>query len=180
MRQGRLTVPGLDEHTPEAAVVTGYLGDKRVTIDFMSAILGVDENQMVRRRVTFSDPYRTAASITLMHPLDCVRSRLSNINVLNRVDAHSLSQARASLIILKCYIDDEFDGDADAVRRASRAIMEIGEITLNVHIGRRSQTEFGEHLNFTELVEPYLSDERLDVRFRKHQVGALLAKISCA
>jgi hypothetical protein len=35
-----------------------------------------------------------------MHPLDCVRSRLSNINVLARTDDHSERQAVASLMIL--------------------------------------------------------------------------------
>ena len=76
LRDGQLNIPTVDDNTPEAAVVTGYLGDKKVTIDFLGSVLGVETETVRKRSITFSDPERKSASITLMHPLDGVRSRL--------------------------------------------------------------------------------------------------------
>lgn len=175
LRHGRLIIPGVDDSTPEAAVVTGYLGDKKVTIDFLGSVLGVDTEMVRKRSIKISDPEKQSVSITLMHPLDCVRSRLSNVNILGRTDHHSVQQALASLIILDCYIDRELvAADKDAIRRAAEALLEIEQIVKDFHVGKTSCERFGDQLNVLAVAQKYLSDDRLDRRFREHQLAALI------
>jgi hypothetical protein len=69
-------VPTGDEHTPSAALVTGTLGRKRVVIDFMAQVKGVKDKSILENSITFADmDDPKSVSITLMHPMDCVRSR---------------------------------------------------------------------------------------------------------
>ncbi|MBB3319741.1 hypothetical protein FHT77_005658 [Rhizobium sp. BK181] len=70
-------------------------------VDFLAQIKGVEDKSLLENSIIFADAENPEAiSITLMHPLDCVRSRLSNINMLGRRNDHSLRQAVASLLIL--------------------------------------------------------------------------------
>ncbi len=177
LRDGKLRLPAFDDNTPEAAVVTGYLGDKKVTVDFLGSVLGVDTDQVRRRSITISDPEKQAVSITLMHPLDCIRSRLSNINTLGRVDEHSLVQAQASLIILECYIGRELAAaDSEAVRRAAEAILEIEHIVKDHHVGKVSCERFGDRLDLLAVARKYATDDRFDPRFRDHQLSSMIAR----
>ena len=176
LRNGEIRLPDMDDHTPEAAVVTGYLGDKKITVDFMASILGVNDTKIESRSITYTDPEKTEVSVTLMHPLDCVRSRLSNINTLSRSDEHAVTQARASLIILDCFIDSQLAvGEKGSTRHATRALLEIGDIIFTHHTGKPSETQFGDVLNLRKILEKYQSDDRLDMRFREHQLRQLLA-----
>jgi hypothetical protein len=44
LEQARVYVPGLDDFTPDAAVVVGTIGGRRIRVDFMHSILGVNSN----------------------------------------------------------------------------------------------------------------------------------------
>lgn len=94
---GELKLPDGDNHTPNAAVVTGKLGERDIVVDFLAHIKGVEAKSLRANSITFADAANPEnVSITLMHPLDCVRSRLSNINMLGRTNLHSVRQAVAS------------------------------------------------------------------------------------
>ncbi len=178
LKEGRLKIPTIDNNTPESAIVTGYIGDRKVTVDFMGSVLGVDTAQATSRSVKISDPENKAVSLTLMHPLDCVRSRLSNINVLKRTDEHSLNQAEASIIILDCFINRELKlGDDESVNRAAKAILEIETIVRKAHAGRVSHKKFGDRLNLLKVAEKYVDDERIDPRIREKQIKPMIKRL---
>jgi len=130
---GLLEIPSGDNHTPNAAVVKGKLGNRDIVVDFLAQIKGVEGKSLLENSITFADAENPEGiSVTLMHPLDCVRSRLSNINMLGRRSDHSLRQAVASLLILECYIEDQLSDleNKPAVKRALTALGSLSSLSV--------------------------------------------------
>lgn len=180
LENGLLEIPSGDNHTPNAAVVKGKLGNRDIVVDFLAQIKGVDDKSLLENSITFADYENPEAiSITLMHPLDCVRSRLSNINMLGRRSDHSLRQAVASLLILECYIEDQLSDleDKQAVRRALSALLELEFIVRDLHIGKTTERAFGDQLRPVAILQKYREDERLDARVREHQLQGVLERL---
>jgi hypothetical protein len=180
LQNGRLEIPSGDNHTPNAAVVKGKLGNRDVVVDFLAQIKGVEDKSLLENSITFADTENPdAVSITLMHPLDCVRSRLSNINTLGRRSDHSLRQAVASLLILECYIDDQLSDldDKAAVRRAVTAILELEFIIRDKHIGKATERDFGDQLRPMLIIKRYRQDERLHPRLREKHLQGILDRL---
>ena len=177
---GLLEIPDGDNHTPNAAVVKGKLGDREVVVDFLAQVKGVEDKSLLENSITFADADNPDnISITLMHPLDCVRSRLSNINTLGRRDDHPVRQAAASILILDCYIEHELSDpdNKDALRRAQRALREIGYIVRDMHVGKPTELEFGSTLEPEWILRKYREDERLHPLFRENQIQHYLDMI---
>jgi len=71
LENGLLEIPSGDNHTPNAAVVTGKLGNRDIVVDFLAQIKGVEDKSLLENSITFADAENPEAiSITLMHPLD--------------------------------------------------------------------------------------------------------------
>lgn len=168
LEEGKLKVPTGDDHTPCAAVVTGKLGNRTVVVDFLSQVKGVTDESLLKNSITYGDPEDPEGLfITLMHPVDCVRSRLSNINILRRHDAHSVKQAIASIRILDCFVEDQLSQNSDLGRRnALDALRALEKIIEKQHIGRTTDTVFGLALRPDRILEKYVNDTRLDERVR--------------
>jgi hypothetical protein len=179
LENGELQFPEGDDHTPSAAVVTGTLGGRRVVIDFMAHVKGVDDDSLLKNSITFADEEDPEGiSITLMHPLDCVRSRLSNINALGRRTDHSLTQAAASLIILDCYIDGQLaQGERGASKRALNVLRDLEFVVRDMHIGKPTDTEFGHLLDPMAILRRYREDERIDPRARERLLQLMLDRL---
>lgn len=178
---GEIKLPKGDDHTPNAAVVTGKLGDRDIVVDFLAQIKGVEDKSLLANSITFADAADPGnVSITLMHPLDCVRSRLSNINMLGRTNDHSVRQAVASLLILDCFIDHQLaDGqDKAGTRRALDALRELEYIIREKHIGKTTEQEFGSQLDPIAILSKYRTDERLDARVRDQLIQGILDRLS--
>jgi hypothetical protein len=180
LEDGLLQIPKGDDHTPNAAVVTGKLGDRDIVVDFLAQIKGVEDSSLLKNSITFADAEKPESiSITLMHPLDCVRSRLSNINMLGRRSEHSVRQAVASIIILDCFINHQLGdgGDKDGSRRAFDALCDLEAVIQNKHIGKATELEFGDQLDPTAILWKYRHDARLDQRIRDHQVQGIIDRL---
>jgi hypothetical protein len=117
-------------------------------------------------------------SITLMHPMDCVRSRLSNINTLGRTSEHSITQATASLLILECYIDDQLNAeDKNAGKRALKALRELEYVIRDFHLGQISHHDFGDLLDPVAIIRRYADDVRIDARARTMLLRGILDRL---
>lgn len=179
LENGKIQIPSGDDYTPNAAVVTGRLGDRDVVVDFMSTVKGVSDDSLLKQSITFADAENPeAVSITLMHPLDCVRSRLANINSLKRTSKHSIRQAVASLKILECYIEDEFSrGDSGGHRRATRCLQEFEYVITGRHIGQISHIDFSDQLDLLGILTRRVDDERIDPRWREKILAGIIARV---
>lgn len=180
LENGQLKLPQGDDHTPSAAVVTGMLGDKEVVVDFMAHVKGVDDKSILQNSITFADADNPdSVSITLMHPMDCVRSRLSNINSLGRTEEHSIVQAEASLLILDCYIDDQLNTeDKAANRRALDALRDLEYVIRDYHVGKTTQQAFGDRLDPVAIIRHYIDDERIHEKVRERLLQGILDRLT--
>ncbi len=175
LTKGEVRKPAIDDATPNSAVIRGMLGDRNVEIDFMASILGVPSSSITRNFVSLQD----AATINgqriklrLMNPLDCVRSRLANINTLKRTDTRSITQAIASIIVLDNYVNDLLE--QKITREAQRTLKAIAYTYRDHHVGKASHIRFDKQLNFNALFAKYASDNRLDERWRNLQFQKLI------
>jgi hypothetical protein len=108
-----------------------------------------------------------ALDIRLLHPVDCLSSRILNLEEpLLRSDEQSLRQARAALEVVIAFIDEKLEeGD---MREAYRSLSLVRRFTLSHGI---SGCHFKTHgIDLIEVLRIFLEDPRLDERFRRHQI----------
>lgn len=163
---GTLRVPAsIDDATPNAATVVGSLGGKHIEIDFLARVLGVDDASISRNYVTIQGTEQATGRpvrILLMGPLDCFRSRLKSLNFLKRRDEIAVNQSRASIVILRCFIEDLLrDG---ARKKAQTTLFELAYLIKEEHIGNLSHLEHG--LQPEDVLRHFLKHPELDERWR--------------
>lgn len=168
LEDATLLLPGMDDASPNAAVVVGWLGRRRVVIDFLAEVLGVDPTSINRNRVQLegiAPGVPQPMTLSVMNPLDCVRSRLANINVLSRTDEHSLRQAEASIAVMRHFIEDLVE--VGELRVAQRMLRDLGYVIRDQHIGKTAQLRFGTRLDPLAVLGSFVADRRLDPRWRE-------------
>lgn len=170
------TVPEMGDASPSAGVVAGELNGRRVRVDFLSGVLGVEDSAIRKDRMTIRGQLGDeTATITLLHPLDCLRSRLANVNVLGRVSEHAVNQTVAAVEIVSAYVDHTLD--RNDVREAQTTLKDLGYTILRAHLGRRTHVELGRRVDPAPVLERFADDERLDPRWRTHQLASTITKV---
>jgi len=97
-------------------------------------------------------------SFYILSPFLCLVSRVSNVLTLNRTDAHSLDQLRASISIVKCYIYELLDNNEEA--KARQLIENINKLSHSSTEGIRLYLDFG-----IDIFEAAPEDVRLHASF---------------
>jgi hypothetical protein len=139
LSDAKLHIPQAFDNSPNAAVVVGNLGNHTIRIDFMRQILGVDDKGLKNHYVTLTkDTERGPLSIHLMHPLDCLRSRLSNINDLHREGVHAISSAKAALMVVDVFLDQALANRK--TREAQAILMSLFYIARAIAASEKPQT----------------------------------------
>lgn len=163
--EGRRLMPSVDEATVNTAVVTGRIGGKAVMIDFLSGIIGVDTGEL--RSNAIGMEIRVGSNlvrVALPHPNHCLASRLGNINQLKRTDERTITQAMASIEVVKRYVDSRID--AEDFKEAQQTLVEVEYIIKDKHVGRTSWSEFGALLRVEDIATGFLDHPGLDERWR--------------
>jgi hypothetical protein len=161
--------------SPNSAVVIGKIGDHTVRIDFMRNILGVDSKSIKQYFVTLQRPSTDGSDFirfSLLHPLDCLRSRLSNINELHRQGVHAIASATAAMVVVDLFIGELLQ--TDRLKDAQNALMDLYYIgrdhCLNKAAGKLHS------INPLEVLQKYRLDVRLDDRWRSHQLAGCITR----
>ena len=177
LRDGQILLPGPDDHTPNAAIVIGQLEGRRIAVDFMAEVLGVDRESIQKKFVTISGTTREGKRIgvMVMNPIDCVASRLANVNRLRRGDPTSLRQAEASIAVAPLFLADLIDGGD--VKDAQRLLHGFEQVVRTAHIGKDTHLKFGERLDPSQVLRHFVNDERLDVRWREKILRKALERV---
>ncbi len=173
----KLYIPDPDDHGPNSAKVVGTVSGREIKVDFLHSIKGVDHAALKKNVLTLTGTLsdnEDTISIQLMHPIDCFRSRLSNINDLHREDVHSISTAKASILVLDALIDD-FLGKG-WTKEAQETFQTLRFVTLTRCYGTTAHLKFG--IDPKWIFEKYTQDERLDPRWRKYQLAASLKRLN--
>lgn len=97
------------ENTPNSAKITIFRPSGiAAEIDYLSHIIGYvgkDEERLKARAIEIKDLYFAGSSLRVMHPFDCLRSRLCNIYSLpSKRNSVHVAQAKLSLEVMKAYI----------------------------------------------------------------------------
>jgi hypothetical protein len=174
--KSRLSTPKMDDNTVNAAVVRGLLNDVRpIHIDFMRALEGVEDASIRENAVMLegADPRNgQAIAIRVLHPLDCLRSRLANINVLRRTSTLSVMSAKAAVLIVQAFVEELLD--AGAGKEAQRVLMDLEFIARDAY-PTLAFKEFG--IDPADAMRPFTKDERLDDRWRAKTFCRALSRL---
>jgi hypothetical protein len=176
LADAKVYIPPVFDPSPNAAVVVGQLGNRTIQVDFLKSVLGVDSRALKKNFVTLTGPAQTGqkpVSILILHPIDCLRSRLSNINDLKREDPHSISSALASVIILDVFIDDLLH--KGEIKRAQAILMNLYYIIRDRCLKKPSYVRF--NIDPISILLKYRLDLRLDSRWRSHQLAKAIARL---
>jgi hypothetical protein len=176
---GTLLLPGPDDHTPNAAQVVGKLQSRPIIIDFMRVVEGVQDRSLQQTHVTLD--YSASGSFTasrqvrikVMHPLDCLASRLANIVTLRRHYDLSVRQGRASVEILRLFI-----GDLLALgerKEAQRCLLQVEYLGRKKWAGTAAHLDFG--LDLLGIMRAFRNDMRLDKRWRELTLAPAIARL---
>lgn len=173
---GTLMLPKPEDATPNAAVVIGMLADRKIEVDFMTLVLGVDEKSITTKYVTLGGMNAVTGStfkVLLLHPLDCLRSRFANINTLHREDELSLRQAQTAIAIVKHFIDDLLE--MELTGEAQRALRDLCYVTRDGFI--RGDVAFRHDIDPLPVLRAFLEDPRLDERWRTRYLAKAVARL---
>lgn len=173
----KIYIPQMDDNTPNAAVVVGLIGEREIRVDFMHSILGVDPKSIANNFITLSGSRSDTGEeieILLLHPLDCLRSRLSNINDLKRRDLHSLSSAKAAMLVLAAFIDNLLE-EVEWIKQAQSCLKDLHFVIRDMCLGKIANTEF--QIDPTWILKKFVADERLDHRWRSFQLESSIKRL---
>jgi len=176
LTDAKVYTPKFGDPSPNAATVVGMLGKRKINVDFLRAILGVVSKSITRNFVTLTGPQQASGrpiNILLLHPLDCMRSRFSNINDLKRGDPHSVSSAQASILVLEAFIDDLLA--RGEIKRAQAILMNLYYVIRDRCLGRPVHTKF--KLDPRSILLRFRLDLRIDQRWRSHQIANALSRL---
>ena len=181
----RLNVPvrvaTIDDHTASVAILSAQLDGQVFVIDILSDILGVKNAELRRGAVQIEIPFHIdgatrSVQLALMNPIHCFISRAVAVHhpAIRRRDAFALKQLRASVWILIGFLDALADSDR---RQAGRWLKSLGHCLEKHDAVKAIDLERELDIDPLEIIESALHDERIDSRFRMHQLGRIVQKV---
>src|SRR5260370_32873700 len=121
---GKLLLPSNDDQTPSTAQIITTINGKPLVIDFLGAVLGIHARQLPRGISVIEiageiEGRAKTVLIKVLHPVLCLKSRIISMlhPATRRTDQVARTQAEASLVIVRRYIDDVLD-DVDGFKEA--------------------------------------------------------------
>lgn len=123
---GRTRKPGMDDHTPNSALVLVDIHGQTHQIDFMAQILGVQAKELQAWAATVEVDGK---KFRVMHPLHVLQSQMENVyGILDRrsMGPRAISRTALAVKVAERIIRDYLDGGD--VRAALKAVERIAEI----------------------------------------------------
>ena len=165
----------IDDTTSNAAVVIGVLDDRKVKVDFMHSILGVEESSIQNNFVALQGELRSGGtvSIMLMHPLDVLRSRVANINRLGRHDELPVRQARAAVEVVRAFVDELLE--MDEWRAAQKVLLDLFYVVRDQCMRHPAFLRHG--IDPLPVMRDFMNDPGFDPRWREKALGSSVARL---
>ena len=178
---GKLLLPLRDDHTPSTAQIVTTIKGKPLIIDFLGAVLGIGDREL-RRGVSILEVAgeiegrSTTVLIKLLHPVLCLKSRMINMlhPATRRTDRVARTQAEASLVIVRRYIDDTLDDD-DGWKEARNCFATLYWYLRSDEYVKIADVQLG--IDVLEIIRAFVADERIDPRYRELQLKRMIANI---
>ena len=123
---GRTRQAGMDDHTPNSALVLVEIHGQTHQIDFMAQILGVQADELEAWAATVDVDGK---KFRVMHPLHVLQSQVENVyGVLDRrrMGPRAISRTGLAVRVAECVMRDYLEsGDARAALKAAARVAEI-------------------------------------------------------
>ena len=104
-------------------------------IDFLSSIIGLDNQQIKKRAVKLTLP--GGVTLLVLHPLDVLASRLHNLAALSsKRNSQGVAQARLALDVVRSFIEQVVKSAHDDPRRLLNAIERVVQIAQDKKLER--------------------------------------------
>lgn len=163
---GKLFLPAPDDHVPvSTAVVTFPTEDGGYArADFLGSMAGLDPEK-IRARALSVEAWGT--KFLIMHPVDCLESRLANLHLLpDKRNDVGFAQARLAVRIVRAMIEKVIK--SGETRHALRLVERVGDIS-------RTQAAFAASANYGIDVLEAVPEELLPQGFREKRWPQLKA-----
>jgi hypothetical protein len=178
---GRLLLPKIDDATPSTALVITTINGKKLTIDFLGSVLGIQAREL-RRGVSVVeiagelDGAPTTVAIKVLHPVLCLKSRIINMlhPALRRRDQVARTQAEAALTIVRRYIHEALD-EEDGFAEARECFATLYWYLRSNEYVKVADVELG--IDVLGIIKAFADDERIDSRYRQFQLKSMVANI---
>jgi len=163
----------LDDHTPNSGIVVVDYDGEELIIDFLWNVQGIDKTEVEKERfeMLIPTPDGKGTSFFILSPFLCLLSRVSNILTLKRTDQHSLDQLRASIVIVKCLIDEYLNGGDE--KQARKVVENVYNLAKSKAEGIRIFTEFD-----IDIFEAVPEDGRFNENFKKERFPRMKADLA--
>lgn len=175
---GVLTVAQAYDHTPNAAVVVGNLNGRSISIDFMADVLGVDRDAILTRYISIVGAmpgWPEPLSLALLHPLDCIKSRLANVSTLRRTETHSVEQTIASFLVFESFVDEILDSDDR--ERVPALLQEYARDVATYFFEGSAYGVCKDFIDPISTLKRFEADDRLHDKWREHNLKSLIQRL---
>jgi hypothetical protein len=115
----RCLIPAPDDPTPNTAIILD--GANVVVAAFLGMVAGLNETDILRRRIPIE--LENGRRFHILHPFDCVASRLANIALIPaKRSPRGFDQLRAALRVCRAYLAQlaAQDRSPEAIKIANR------------------------------------------------------------
>jgi hypothetical protein len=178
---GQLFLPSAnDMNTPNTAMVHASFNGKKLLVDFMHGVLGVETNELSRGGFSIIEVDATldgkdaTVQVAILHPILCLKSRVANMlhPMMKRRDLFAWAQLRATVIIVQRHIEEALArGDWTDARECLQALFRY---LRSDEFGKRADKELG--VDILDIIRSFQDDERIDKRYRNFQIKQHMIK----
>lgn len=107
---GEVKIADISDNTPNTAIVIYKAEDgRRLLIDFMGCLIGLDNNEINRTAVSLN--YKGIGIINILHPRLVLKSRIANLEALpSKRNGNGISQAKLAVEVCKKFITEYVKG----------------------------------------------------------------------
>jgi len=103
LNRGKATTPQADDHTPSTGLITYYAEGRRLLIDVMGMLCGLDNDQIKETAITLN--IAQYGDVSILHPRLVLISRISNLKILqSKRDKNGITQAKLAVDMYKAFI----------------------------------------------------------------------------
>ena len=165
----RIALPGMDEATPNTAVLTirlpGYAD--AVVVDYLSGVAGIKTGAVEKAAVTI---VHEGVRVRVMHPIDCLKSKLSNLTLLaSKRTPEGIEQAMLATRIAAAFLGMAIDQwhDTRAILRAIESVAVIAQSKAAVHCLKHFGVDCSAALPANKIDSAHLPPRFLELRWPK-------------
>lgn len=132
LNRGKVFTPEADDHTPSTGLITYDADGRRLMIDVMGMLCGLDNDQIKETAITLN--IAQYGDVSILHPRLVLISRISNLKMLpSKRDKNGITQAKLAIEMYKSFMvwySSQLSSDSEYQEFLLSKAEELKEISL--------------------------------------------------